>query len=287
MFDSASPCDPAPARQSSGPAIPGYVRGLSEVRAQFAMHGDTTSLARLYETGSLRLRMPRAHGRCAAVLLNTGGGIAGGDRLSTDIAAGPGAQVTVTSQAAEKIYRADCEPATIAVRLSLDAAARLDWLPQETILHDGAGMTRTLDVDMAPDATLTVLEIVVFGRLARGEQMTVGTLRDRWRIRRGGRLVVAEDVALSGAIADHLDRPAIGGGARAVATLLHVAPQAQARLDAVRAALSDAACLAGSSAWNGILIGRIAGADPAAVRAAAARAAIAATDAAQPRSWSC
>ena len=284
MFDSASPSEPC-ARPPL--AVPAFVRGASEVRAELRVNGGVTGLAQLYETGSLRLRLPRAHGRCEAVLLNTGGGIAGGDRLATALTLGAGAHVVATSQAAEKIYRAEAEPATIAVRLTLGAGARLDWLPQETILHDGARVRRALEIDMAGDATLTLLEMIVFGRLARGEQVTSGEIGDRWRIRRDGRLVLAEQIRLEGPVAGRLDRGAIGNGARAIATLVHIAPSAEGRIDAVRETLTGATCHAGASAWNGMLVTRFAAADPALLRAAAARAAMTLTGAALPRSWSC
>lgn len=290
MYDSDLPCSRTqPVRAPAEPmrAVPDYMRDASELRVSFAGAGSATRLDRHYETGSLRLRLPKAQGRCEAVLINTGGGIAGGDRLSVAMALGPASHVLATSQSAEKVYRAEDRPATIAVRLALGPSARLAWLPQETIIHDGARLSRTLDADLAPDATLTWLEIMVLGRLACGERLSQGALRDRWRIRRGGRLVLAEDVRLDGNIADKLDRPALGGGARAIATLVHIAPQAEQRLAGVRAALATATGAGGASAWNGLLVTRIAGPDPAAVRAAVALVAATVTGDALPRSWSC
>ena len=198
MFDTASPSS----RDRDGArAIPAFVRDASALQVSFAGAGSRTHIDQHYSHGSLRLRQPRARGACEAVLLNTGGGIAGGDRLALDFSLGPGAHVQITSQAAEKIYRAEHAPATIATRIALAAGARLDWLPQETILFNAARLSRTLDVEIDPGATLTLLEIIVLGRVAHGEQVTTGSLRDRWRIRRGGRLVLAEDVRLDGEIA--------------------------------------------------------------------------------------
>ena len=246
-----------------------------------------TSIERLYSHGSLRLRMPRAHGRCEAVLINTGGGVAGGDRLALEFSIADGAEVAITSQAAEKIYRAEAGPASIATRIAVGCGARLDWLPQETILFDGAGVHRTLEVELAETAALTLLECVFLGRGAHGETVRRGMLRDRWRIRRGGRLVLAEDVRLDGEIAARMQHSAIGAGGRAMATLMHVAPQAERRLDAVRAALAEARSRCGASAWNGCLVVRFLAADPAALRVDVARAAMVLTERDMPRSWAC
>ena len=265
--------------------MPTIVRGSSAIRARFSAIDGLTRIADLYEQGSLRLRMPRPHTGTEAVLLNTGGGIAGGDALEIALELDPGARLVATTQAAEKIYRAHDAPATIATRLTLAANTRLDWLPQETILFDRARLLRTLTVGMAATATLTVLETVVFGRTARGESLQEGLFRDRWRIRRDGRLLLAEDVALDGGIAEILARPAIGAGARAIATLVHVAPTAADTLDAVRAALHDARSEAGASSWNGMLVARFASPDATRVRRLAAAAVAAITCQPLPRTW--
>ena len=246
--------------------LPAHIRAKGQIRAEFSRHGQRTSIARVHETGGLRLRFPNvAHG-CEAVILNSGGGIAGGDRHALAFEAGAGAEVTLTTQAAEKVYRAQGVAAEMAVSLHLAPGSHLEWLPQETILFDQSALSRKLEVDMAPDATLTMVETIVFGRLAMGEACISTRLRDSWRVRRGGVLVFAEELAVGGCT--ELDRPALGGGARAVATLLHVAPGAEARLEAVRAGLATAACEAGASAWNNMLLVRAASPSPQQVRAA-------------------
>ncbi|MDE2365038.1 MAG: urease accessory protein UreD, partial [Hyphomicrobiales bacterium] len=236
-------------------------------RASFAAHGPRTRIAQLYETGGLRLRFPKAQDVCEAVAVNTAGGIVGGDRARLSFEAGAGAKVVLTTQSAEKIYRSDGAQARMDVVLRLGAGASLDWLPQEAILFDRADFSRRLEVDVAADARLTICESVVFGRLAMGEQCLNGRFRDCWRVRRAGRLVFAEDVAIEKPLA-LLDRPALGGGARALATLLHVAPDAQARLEDCRAALAETECAAGASAFDGILVARLASPSPDVLRAA-------------------
>jgi len=276
-----------PARAAVATPVPHSARASSRVRCSLSRAGTATQASSLFETGGLRLRFPNAGGACEGVLINTGGGIAGGDRVVIDCEVGPGAAATLTTQSAEKIYRAETTAAGIGVTLRLAAGAKFVWLPQETILFDGARLSRMLDVAMAGDATLTLVESVVFGRIARAERLGDGLLRDRWRIRRDGRLVFAEDVRLDGPIADLLDEAACGGGARGIATVLHIAPKAEARLARLRGVLGKAGSTCGSSAYDGMIVARFASADPARVRADVARAAQFILRGGLPRVWSC
>jgi urease accessory protein len=207
------------------------------------------------ESGSMRIRLPKGEGSgLDAVLVNTAGGIACGDRFSVGIEVRSGAAVTVATPAAEKVYRSDGPVAELAVDLRLETGTRLDWLPQETILFDRARLRRKLTAEMPEDASLTMFEAVVFGREARAEHIAEGLFEDCWRIRRGGRLVYADALRLGGSIADLLQKPSVGKGARAFATLIHVAPDAEARLETVRESISSInGCDAAASAWNGLL----------------------------------
>ena len=256
------PVAPAPGH------LPAHARARGEIRASFASSDGRTSVERLHEAGGLRLRFPRSAGCCEAVLVNTGGGIAGGDSARISLQVGAHSHAMATTQSAEKIYRAQNDASRVALSLAAEAGARLEWLPQETILFDGARLIRRLDVDMAVDARVTLLESTIFGRLAMGETRISGLLADRWRIRRDGRLIFADDLRLDGDIAALLDRPACGAGARATALMIHVAPDAERLLELARAALSTATCLHGASAWNGLLAVRLLSPSPEAVRAA-------------------
>jgi urease accessory protein len=235
------------------------------VRLDFAAVGRRTQAMRIAESGGYRARFPRGED-CEAVLVNTGGGMAGGDRLAVDISLATGAEAVVTTQAAEKIYRAESLPTAVTVSLNLAPASRLAWLPQETILFDGAQVERRLAIEMPSSATLTLAETVFFGRSAMGESLTSGAFRDRWSIRRDGRLVFEERVSLAGDIAATLARPGVGRGARAVATVLHVATDAESRLDEARALLEGAGGECGASAWDGLLVLRFLAADAAMLR---------------------
>src|SRR5207248_3099403 len=146
---------------------------------------------------------------------------------------------TVTTAAAEKIYRASDGEAVIRAKLALGRAARLSWLPQPTILFDQARLDRATEVVLAGDARLLAIETVIFGRGAMGEDVRRGACRDAWRVRRDGALLFADTFRVEGAIAAALDRKATFDGARAIAMVLYVAPDAAARLDEVRALLQD------------------------------------------------
>jgi urease accessory protein len=225
-----------------------------------------TRRARVHEAGSLRVRFPGARAReLQAVLINTAGGIAGGDRFDLDIAAGAEARLTVTSAAAEKVYRSLGPDAHIRVRLVAGAGAALAWLPQETILFDGARLDRTIDIDLAADARLIFAEALVLGRTGMGEAVSHGFIADRWRVRRGGALVYAETVRLDGAIAARLGEAAVANGGAALATVLSVPGDAQT-IEPVRALAPDLRGEVGTSAWNGIAVARLCAVDGAALR---------------------
>ncbi len=177
----------------------------------------------LHESGSLRVRFPSPEGEgLSAVLVNTAGGVAGGDRFDIDISAGEGARLTLTTAAAEKIYRATDKAAELNIALKVADGAHLSWLPQETILFDRARMSRRIDIDLAEGASLLLCELAVFGRAAMGERMEQGAFVDRWRMRRGGRLIFAETVRLDGDIGEKLKRPAVAKSGGAIGTALIV-----------------------------------------------------------------
>ncbi len=217
-----------------------------------AAHGRSRR-KHVYEDGALRVRFPHADD-LEAVILNTAGGVAGGDILALDIAVGEGAELTVTTAAAEKVYRSLGEAATIDVALKIAPGAVLNWLPQEVILFDGSRLSRRIDVDMADDARLVIAEAVVFGRTAMGEAVINGQLLDRWRIRRVGKLMLADTIRLDGAIARHLDQRATAAGCCAIATIL-IAPCSDEQVANVRAEKFSGEV--GISAWNGFALARL------------------------------
>jgi urease accessory protein len=241
-------------------------RAVGRIALAAEAGGGITRRARVHEAGSLRVRFPGSSAReLQAVVINTAGGIAGGDRFDLDITAGDAARLTVTSAAAEKVYRSLGPDAHIRIRLAAGAGASLAWLPQETILFDGARLNRAIDVELAADARLILAEALVLGRTGMGEAVEHGYLADRWRVRRGGALVFAESVRLDGAIAAKLAEAAVANGAAALATVL-IVPGDPDVLASLRALGPDLRAEVGTSAWNGIAVARLCAADGAALR---------------------
>ncbi len=211
-------------------------RAQGAVRFGVHLQDGVTRRGDLHESGSLRVRFPSPEQEgLSGVFVNTAGGIAGGDRFDIDITAGEGARLTLTTAAAEKVYRAPGPAAQLDIALKAAAGAHLAWLPQETILFDRARIVRRIDIDLAEDASLLLCEIVVFGRAAMGEKMLHGEFVDRWRLRRGGRLVFAETVRLDGDIGEKLARPAIANGGVAIGTAL-IVPGDEALVERIREA---------------------------------------------------
>jgi urease accessory protein len=221
----------------------------------------------LHESGSLRVRFPSPEGEgLSAVFVNTAGGVAGGDRFDIEIAADEGTRLTVTTAAAEKVYRATAQAAELNIALKVADGAHLSWLPQETILFDRAKMSRRIDIDLAEGASLLLCEIAVFGRAAMGERMEQGAFVDRWRVRRGGKLVFAETVRLEGDVGAKLKRPAIAKGGVAMGTAL-IVPGDEALVERVRETASSLSGEAAISAWNGFAMARFCAQDAARLRA--------------------
>lgn len=221
---------PVPARQ---PRAIGRLMMSARLRAGASRIGD------LHQQGSFKALFPRTPGAALqAVSLNTAGGVTGGDRFALSARVQSGAHLVMTTQAAERMYRAQPgETGAIHNQLSVADEARLDWLPQETIVFDGARVQRRMDVDMSGTARFLAVEPLVFGRLAMGETLQSGHFTDQWRLRRDGRLIFADNLRLTGAIADVLRQPGVANGAGAMASLVLAAPDADLWCDRLRGLL--------------------------------------------------
>ena len=241
-------------------------RAHGKIALTVAHRDGRTRPQTLHEAGSLRVRFPRSLTRALeAVMVNTAGGIAGGDRLEIELRAGTGAQVTFTSAAAEKVYRSSGPDAQIRVALNVDPGGSMVWLPQETIVFNCARIARSIEVDLAKEARLIIAEAVIFGRLGMGEVVETGRLVDFWRVRQEGRLVFAETTRLDGAIAEKLREPAVAKGGLGIATLL-VVPADAGLADMVRSLAADCCGEIGISAWNGLALVRFCAKDGATLR---------------------
>ncbi|MEQ8896960.1 MAG: urease accessory protein UreD [Roseovarius sp.] len=194
----------------------------------------------LRQSGAFKALFPRPEHGLQAILINTSGGVTGGDRFHVTGHIGAHTHATLTTQAAERAYRAmPGEIGHMRSRLTVGAGATLHWLPQELILYNGCALDRRLEIDLAPDARLLMVEPVLFGRKAMGEALTTASFRDRIRITSAGRPLYLDGVSLTGDLAARLARASSGNGAAAMVSLLYVAPDAEAHLDPLRALLPE------------------------------------------------
>lgn len=275
----------APIKAALPPPAP-MQRARGEARLSVRLEEGRVRLEELYQDGCAKIGLPRAHGTDAleAVLINTGGGVTGGDCIDWRMRAGPGAGLTVTTQACEKVYRASDVAARVSTHLTVGEGADLEWLPQETILFDRSALDRSLEADIAPGGRLLALEAVILGRTAMGEQVLAGRFSDRWRIRRAGRLVFADDLRLTDPAGPAANRAPLLAGAGAFASLLLVDDDCEALVQPLRAVLGE---IGGASAFSGRLFCRIAAPDGARLRTALIRAlAVLRPGRALPKVWS-
>lgn len=217
-------------------------RARGDVALSVKAAGRGTALDRFRQSGSLKCLFPRASasdgGPMQAVLVNTAGGITGGDRFGVTATAGTGTALTLTTQAAERAYAA--QPGAegrLVTRLAAGPGARLNWLPQETLLFNDSALRRRITVDLDDSAEFLLAEPLVFGRLAMGETVTRATFDDRIEILQGGRPLFLDATRLAGDIDARLAQPAIAGGARAMALVVFVSRSAAAHVSALRAML--------------------------------------------------
>lgn len=276
----------------SGPALQ-RITGAASVG--FVHAAPETRLDTLFQSGCSRILFPRSHGPgpFEAVVVNTAGGLTGGDTVTLGVTVGRDAAAMVSGQAAEKIYRALAGEVEIDTRLELHANGFLAWLPQEAILFDGARLKRRLTVELAGNSRLLAVESTVFGRTHRGESFGRGFYRDDWRIGRDGRLIWADAQRLSGDIEALFRRRAGFAGNRASSTIVYAAEDAQRWLDPAREIIAGCAGRVGVTAFAGVLLIRLLAADGFALRQSTMRiltrlwSRIAGAVMPLPRVWSC
>jgi urease accessory protein len=262
---------------------PPRARGTAFVSSK--RHGAATVLDGLRQSGSLRVMFPRsAEATMTGVFVNCAGGLTGGDRFEISAQAGRNTQLVLTTQAAERIYRAtDATPARLSSELSVAAGATLHWLPQETILFDQSRLRRKLEVTLAHDARLLMVEPVVFGRTSMGEAVRKTSFQDDLRITRGDTLIHAEATRLDGDAHAQLQNPALTGGGVAVASVILAAPDAERHLQPARQIIGAAG--GASLKAPDLLCIRLVARDSQALRKTAMPLLTALTNADLPRTW--
>lgn len=214
-----------------------------------------TVIDRLWQQGCAKLRLPKgANGDFEVVMINSSGGLTGGDRLNWAFTAAGDCTMTVTTQACEKIYASLGGPAEVHTEISVGTNAHINWLPQETILFNQAQLSRKLDVNLADDATALLVEPILLGRLAMDEMLKTGELRDQWTVRQNGQLIHAERFKLGPDVDKLRPQRAVLNGAHAFASVLMIDPLAEQFLESARSIIGP---LGGASFWNGKLLARL------------------------------
>lgn len=237
-------------------AFPSFQRIKGAARISF---GSDNGLGQLYQQGSAKIMLPRCHGPVPeAVFLNTAGGLTGGDQLAYRVSLDAGAQLTATTQTAERAYASAGGVAEVNIAFTLEPEAHIDWLPQETILFDGSALRRTTRVELASGSTCLMAEMLTLGRAAMGETVETLDLVDRRIITRDGTPVFIDPFRLTGE--DIAQTTAAGlGAATALATIILISPDAEDRLAQLRRELPQCAV---ASAWDGKLVVRAMSPDP-------------------------
>jgi urease accessory protein len=252
-FGSPDPCSRNPSDQDLQRA-----EGFCRIVLSGSEKG--TRITDVFQRSPIRVMFPRTAGAAVAeaVLINTAGGIAGGDRLQSDVTALANASIAVTSQAAEKVYRALNEPARVATRLKVCKAAKLAWLPHETIVFNWARLSRKTEIELSAGAELLALDWLVLGRAAHGEDMVGGHIADSWRVRKDGRLIWADSFRATDEVFPHLHRKALLSNCRAVGLLLYFGPYLDTRLEFLRHIAHSLECHCAATSVSGLIIIRFA-----------------------------
>ena len=219
-----------------------------------------TQVMDVFQKSPVRVMFPRVTGSAVeeAVLINTGGGVAGGDRLECSVTALEGASIAVTSQAAEKVYGALDEPARITTKLKVSEAAKLAWLPQETILFNTARICRNTTIEVSSGAETLAVEWIVLGRSAYGEQVVSGQITDSWRVKKDGRLIWADSFRCVDETYPHLHKKALLARYKAIGTLVYFGSDVNDRLEWIRELAPSLECCCGATQVSGMMIVRFA-----------------------------
>ncbi|MFZ0583547.1 MAG: urease accessory protein UreD [Candidatus Acidiferrales bacterium] len=266
MFDATSPPDLAndlgalvsPEWRSGTPSDKDLQRSEGSGRIVVSGSERGTRIMDVFQRSPIRVLFPRV-GKAPieeAVLVNTAGGIAGGDRLESCVTALGNASIAVTSQAAEKVYRALKEPAQVVTKLEAHECARLAWLPQETIVFNWARLNRNTEINLSSGCELLALEWLLLGRAAHGEELVGGHIIDTWRVKKDGRLIWADTFRVTDEIFPHVRRKALLSDCKAIATLLYFGPALDKRLEFLRDLIPSLQCQCAATSVSGLMVVR-------------------------------
>jgi urease accessory protein len=256
----------------SGIAIPcdnDLQRSEGFARLILAGSAQGTRIVDMFQRSPIRIMFPGIRGAPVeeAVVVNTAGGIAGGDRLEFAVTALADASFTITSQAAERVYRALNEPALIETRLKICKTAKLAWLPQETIVFNGGRIRRNTQIEISAGAELLALEWLVLGRAAHGEEIVGGEIADGWQVRLDGRLIWADRFRATDDVFSRLRSRALLADFKAIGTLIYFGPDPTAQVQFLRDLAPQLQCHCFTTVVSGLVIARLAARDAAELKA--------------------
>lgn len=265
----------------------------AELALQYERRGARTVLASRRHEGPLVVQKPlypEGEGVCHTILVHPPGALAGGDELEAKAALGANSHVLLTTPAAGKWYRSLGPWARQRIAISVDDHACAEWLPQETILFDGARAHIETDVMLASSASFIGWDILCLGRTGSGERYVSGACRLHTRIRRGSKTLWLErgNIEAGGLL---VRSPAGLAGHTVFATMIATLEMKRDLLDACRAIHADNGAT-GITCPPGLMIARYLGDSSETARGyfqrlwALIRPAIAGCAAQTPRIWS-
>ncbi|MEP2781391.1 MAG: urease accessory protein UreD [Pseudoruegeria sp.] len=261
-------------------------RAAGKAAVGMSMRGGRVCLDDLHQSGCAKVFLPQIHQPVPEVVfLNTAGGITGGDRLNYTLNVGAGAQVTGTTQTAERAYKSCGGTGEISVNLSVADGARLDWLPQETILFDESNVSRRSEVQLHGSASVLMVETVILGRMAMGEALNDLSFFDARHVLRDGVPVFIEPLKITGETLRARSGAAMFGEATALSTIAFVAQGAEDVAATLRDLDNDPAVSVAVSGWNGKTVLRLMAKDGWPLRLAVARIVTQLRGAPMPRVW--
>ena len=226
-----------------------FQRAIGKLEISFLNTDEETSICDLHQSGSLKVLIPKAKSTYAeAVLINTGGGIVGGDYLSVEVNAFNETKTWVTTQASEKVYRSDGELSHLKSRINIGNNSTLFWCPKETILFNNSKFKRNLEFNIKTSSKLFIVENVVFGRLASGELDADCFFFDQWRIKRDEKLIFAENFLFENK--KSMYRKTNLGDYRSLLNIVYVSKDSNNYLNKMRNIISAGNIFGEASCWN-------------------------------------
>ena len=165
---------------------------------EFAQRYGKTVLSHSSHHGPLMVQRPfyPEGDTCHVYILHPPSGIVAGDALTITAKAHGDSSALITTPAAAKFYRSEGRIAKQQVQLSVADNAALEWLPQETIVYEGAKVSSQLQLNLAAAARFIGWEILVLGRPAANEGFSAGSVTLNWQVRRAEKIYYQERLQL-------------------------------------------------------------------------------------------